>query len=187
MQLKGGKVMKNSLKVVIGLLALVMIFAQAAYSDNPVTFDVTVSVAAEASIEVVGGGPVDFGIMGIGATAVSGNPITIKNNGSGGSQTYSLALANPSGWIAVITVPGFDEYRLCAAFDSDGTVTWDPASHALTTAAAASSATKFAGDQSGSGVGYNEERSLHLRIETPSATSSPSAKIIQGIISATVD
>jgi len=179
--------MIRSLFVTIAVGTLMTVVSLTAHAANPATFVVTVSIAAEANIEVVQGGPIDFGVMRTGASAVSSSAIVIKNSGSGANQTYSLALTNPAGWTAVTATPGVDQYRLSCAFDSDGNVTWNPANHALTTSSIASTTTRFAGDETGTGVPYNAIRHLYLKMETPSSTSSPSKKSIQVTISASVD
>ena len=170
----------------VGML-VTAVYSGAFAATNSATIDVTVSITQEASISVTGG-PVAFGAMKIGGSAVSTTPIVIKNNGTGGTETYSLSLVNPSVWTAVTTAPGIDQYRLCSAFDATGTIlTWDPAVHALTTSSQASTLTKFAGSEKGAAVPYNEDRHLYLKLETPSATSSPSSKTIQVMVTASVD
>ena len=179
--------MKKCLLVIIGVVSLMITFSTAALAENPATFVVTVAIATEASIDVIQGGPIDFGIMSTGDSAVSGSAVVVRNSGSGGNQTYSLALINPTSWTAVTTTPGAEEYRLSGAFDSDGVVTWNPVNHALTTSSVASTGTKFAGDETGTGVSYNADRHLYLKMETPSTTLSPSEKSIQVTITASVD
>ncbi|MFC1624617.1 hypothetical protein ACFL28_04825 [Candidatus Omnitrophota bacterium] len=179
--------MEKHLRTIIATAVLILALSSTAGAGESETFDVTVSITASASISVTGG-PINFGTMGVGSTDVSSSAITVTNDGSGSDQTYSVALVDPSGWTAVTAAPGFDEYRLSAAFDADGaSITWSPTNHALTTTSTASSASKFAGDQSGTAVPYNETRSLYLQLETPSATASPSAKTIQVSITASVD
>lgn len=178
--------MKKFLWVVIGAVSLTMI-STPVFAVNPVTFDVKISIAVSADITVVQGGPIDFGIKDINSSAVAANPIIIKNGGSGSSQTYWLKLTNPDTWTAVTSAPGFDQYRLSAAFDNAGTgIAWSGV-HALTAESIASSLTQFAGNQTGKSVGYDEERKLWLKIETPTGTSSPGNKTIQVSISAVVD
>jgi len=178
--------MKKYLGVMICVAAFMIFVSASAFAGNPESFNVTVSISTAASITVTGG-PVSFGTMSTGSSLVSSSPVTVKNTGSGSSQTYSLSLSNPAGWSAVTTTPGFNEYRLSGAFDADGTLTWDLANHALTTSSVASSAAKFAGDETGIGVPYNADRHLYLKMETPSGTSSPSQKTIQVTITAAID
>lgn len=180
--------MMKYIGTVIGAIALMMLIPADAFAGNSASFDVRVSVAAAADVTIVSGTPADFGTMGFGASKASGTAVVIKNTGSGSNQTYSINLTNPSGWTAIATAPGADQYRLSAAFDADGSdITWDPAKHALSTASAAASAAKFAGDQTGAGVQYNTTRNLYFQMETPTVTTSPGTKAIAITITATVD
>ncbi|MDP3791306.1 MAG: hypothetical protein Q8R38_04605 [Candidatus Omnitrophota bacterium] len=172
--------------MIVGMVAIVALFSTNAFAGNSATINVTVSIAAQASISVTGG-PVDFGTMNIGAASVSTTPIVVKNNGSGGNETYSISLIDPSGWTSVITTPSTEQYRLSCAFDADGNLTWNPTNHALATSTQVSTSTKFAGDETGLHVPYNAERSLYFKIETPSSTSSTTGKIMQVVVVATVD
>ena len=175
------------LSVIIGVVAMITVASAGAFAANSATVDVTVSIAQEASISVTGG-PVAFGAMKIGDSAVSTAPVTVKNNGSGASETYSLYLNNPSGWTAVITAPGVDQYRLSCAFNADNNVaSWAPANYALTTSSQTATVSKFAGNETGAGVPYNADKHLYMKLETPSATTSSSAKTIQVVIVAVVD
>jgi len=180
--------MRKYVRIIIGAMMLIILIPVDAFAGNSASFDVKVSVAAAADVTITAGTPVDFGTMGFGAAKVSGTAVEIKNSGSGSNQTYSVQLANPSGWTAVATAPGADQYRLSAAFDADGSgITWDAAKHAVSTTSAAASATKFAGDQTGTAVPYNATRKLYFQMETPSRTSSPGAKVAAITITATVD
>ena len=179
--------MKKWIAVVIGAVVMVGICSTGAFAANTANFNVTVSIAASADITVTAGGPVDFGVKSTNSSAVSSSAIVIKNTGSGSAQTYSLNLTDPLVWRSVTTVPGVDQYRLSAAFDSAGTgVTWGT-SQALTTTSVAASATQFAGNQTGLNVAYNDSRSIWLKMETPSSTSSTSQKTIGVTITATPD
>jgi len=179
--------MKKLYLPIVWAMLFVVVFAPGAAADNPATFTVTVSIAAEANIDVVQGGPVDFGVMNAGDVAVSSQAVVIRNSGSGASQTYSLSLSNSADWTAVTTTPGVDQFRLCGAFDSNGTLSWNPANHALTTNPVAATGTRFAGDETGAGVPYNAIRHLYLRMETPQSTSTSAQQSIQVIINASVD
>ncbi|MDD5174141.1 MAG: hypothetical protein PHV48_04880 [Candidatus Omnitrophica bacterium] len=178
--------MNKWLGIVISAVVVVAVSSVGAFADNSATINVTVSIAQEASISVTGG-PVDFGTMKIGDSAVSTSAVVIKNDGSGSNQTYSLLLINPSGWTAVTTEPGVDQYRLSSAFDATGNVIWNPANHALTTSSQISTVTKFAGSETGTAVPYSADRHLYLKLETPSATSSSGSKTMQIVVTASVD
>ena len=179
--------MKKYLWIIIGVMSLMMAISVPAFATSTASFNVTVSIAASADITVVAGGPIDFGVKSTNSSAVSAAPITIKNTGSGSAETYSLNLTDPTVWKSVATAPGFDQYRLSAAFDSAGTsITWG-ATQALSTISVAASATQFAGNQTGANVPYNDQRSIWLKMETPNGTSSPTQKTIAVTISATPD
>ncbi|MCX5713239.1 MAG: hypothetical protein NT033_00155 [Candidatus Omnitrophica bacterium] len=178
--------MKKWLGIIISAVMAVAVSYAVAFAANSATINVTVSIAQKASISVTGG-PVDFGAMKIGGSSVSSSAVVVKNNGSGGNETYSLSLINPSGWTAVTAAPGVDQYRLSSAFDATGTVTWNPTNHALTTSSLPSTAAKFAGSETGTAVLYNADRHLYLKLETPSATLSSGSKTIQIVIMASVD
>ena len=179
--------MKKYLWIIIGVMSIMMAVSVPAFAANTANFNVTVSIAASADITVVTGGPIDFGVKSTNSSAVSTSAIVIKNTGSGSAETYSLNLTDPTVWKSVATAPGFDQYRLSAAFDSAGTsITWG-ATQALSTTAVAASATQFAGNQTGANVPYNDQRSIWLKMETPNGTSSPTQKTIAVTISATPD
>ena len=155
----------------VAAFALVLSGTLPAFAGNSETVQVTVTIASAADITVLSGVPVNFGVMNVNDEKVSGVPVVIKNSGSGINQTYSLQLTGATGWTPVITEPGVDQYRLSAAFDADGNgITWAPANHALTATSVAASATKFAGDETGTGVAYGIESYLYLRMETPERT-----------------
>jgi len=175
--------------IAIAIATLIATPSLMAADTDAESFNVTVSIAEDAGISI-SGGSIDFGQMSVGSEATSDSPVTVTNDGSGSNQTYSLNLTNPSGWTAVTAEPAIDQYRLQAAFDADGTLTWTPANHALTTAAVTSTGTKFAGSETadtGAGVVYAATRKLWLRLKTPSKTASTSEKTIAVTITATVD
>ena len=170
------------------MIAIAMLVSTSAFAGNSATFDVTVSIAAAADITVTQGGPIAFGTMTTSDSSVSGNAIVIQNTGSGSNQTYSLSLVNPADWTAVTGAPGAEQYRLSAAFDSDGAgISWSDTNHPLTTDAQTATGTKFAGDQTGAGVAYNELRNLYVQLETPQATSTSDQQAISVTITAQVD
>ena len=179
--------MKKYLWIIIGVMSLMMAISVPAFAANTANINVTISISASADITVTGGS-IDFGMKSINSPVISGSAIVIKNTGSGSAETYSLNLTEPAVWKSVTaTAPGFDQYRLSAAFATTGTaVTW-VTSQALTTTPVAASATQFAGDQTGLSVAYNDSRNLWLKLETPNGTSSPAQKTIAVTITATPD
>jgi hypothetical protein len=60
---------------------------------------------------------------------------------------------------------------LDAAFsDSASGISWNETNHALSTSSVTASAAKFAGDQTGVSVPYNEARKLWFKFAAPTAT-----------------
>lgn len=179
--------MKKKLLLTFGILATGLFFTLPTFAAVSEIFEVQVSIAAAASISL-SGGPINFGTMSVNTSSVSTNAVTIKNNGTGSNQTYSLSITNPTGWTAVTdTAPGFNQYRMFAAFDGDGTIEWNNANHSVSTSPTAASATKFKGDQTGTGVSWDQERKLYVKLETPQATNSQGVKAIPVTVTATVD
>lgn len=158
------------LVVVVISMALLSLAAPKAEAGISESFDITVNVLYTLSVEYDSAdvtANANLGDVTPGGSAVaSAGGITITNNGSGLNEIYSLNLANPSGWTAS-TAAGVDTYVLNAAFDADGTITWSAANHALSTSPVASTATKFAGDQTGVAVPYDAERELWFEFTPP--------------------
>lgn len=112
-----------------------------------------------------------IGTVASDSETVSSIPLIVTNNGSGANQTYSLGVINPVGWNISQTAPGANTYVLSAAFDADGSgINWSNAEHALSTTAVACSSTKFAGDQTGASVPYNQTRKLWFQFKAPTST-----------------
>lgn len=118
--------MKRFLSIIV---AAIFVFSAAAigYADTTADVDILVTIQKTISIEV-GGGPIDFGSVGIDQTVVSSGSITIRNNGSGADETITLSVASPSGWTLVPlgTTPRVEQYALGFQFSVDGLgPTWD--------------------------------------------------------------
>lgn len=162
---------KYSLMIIVSVVVMMSgIFAlnAEAASSDAVTIKVTVTPSISVSITE---DTLSFGAIAAGAAPVSATAVTVTNNGSGVNETYSLSLSNPSGWTASQTAPGSEIYVLSAAFSSAVSgITWADANHALSTTASVSSATKFAGDQTGLSVPHNATRKLWFKLEAPTAT-----------------
>jgi hypothetical protein len=103
---------------------------------------------------------------------VSGSASTVTNDGNV-TETYSLSLTNPATWVAVQAAPSAaEEYALLAKFNSGAptAASFTYADHSLSTASVASSATKFAGNQTGLSVAASAARSLWFRFNAPTST-----------------
>jgi hypothetical protein len=150
-----------------------------------VAVKVTITPSNSVSItetEIILPGPISAG-----GTVVSGAGVTVTNDGSGIAETYSLSLANPAGWTASQTAPGSETYVLNAAFSSVvAGITWNVTNQALSTSAVASTAIKFAGDQTGVSVPYGAPgvRKLWFQFKAPTATSINTQQAIAVMVTA---
>jgi hypothetical protein len=109
--------------------------------------------------------------------------ITVRNDGNV-NATYSLNLVDPQGWTALQAQQGAETYILNAAFDTDGSLEWQEAIHALSVEPVMSNSTRFAGDQAGTNVEPSGERTLWFQFKAPTQTSVDSEQSIQVIVSA---
>lgn len=151
--------------------AILFLFASSVYAASSDSVTVKVTITPSISVNITES-TLALGSIAAGSTKLSATAVTVNNDGSGISETYSLSLTNPSGWTASQTAAGSETYVLNAAFDADGAgITWSEANHALSTTATAASLTKFAGDQTGISVPYNSVRKLWFQFKAPTATS----------------
>ena len=151
-------------------LATGLLISGAAFGASSDSVSVTVTITQEISINIVEA-TVALGTLAKGSTAVSSTSAEVVNDGSGITETYSLSLTNPGGWTA--GTPGLDTYRLAAMFNTTQPASGDYATIAnfeLTTTPQASTGTKFAGNQAGASVPWDESRYLWFRFEAPTAT-----------------
>jgi len=137
-------------------------------ATNPANINVTVTVQ---TLSVSASGPIAFGSVTAGSSTVAGDSSHVVNDGNI-TETYSISLANPAGWTAVQAVPGAEQYVMSVMFNATEPAVGDftYADHALTTTPTASSATKFAGDQTGLSVAASGVRYLWFKFEAPSST-----------------
>lgn len=142
-------------------------FASAVFAANPATIDVTVTVQ---NISISTTGPIAYGVVATSSTTVSASASTVTNDGNV-TETYDLKLINPGGWTATSGAPGSETYRLSAQFNSSQpTAVSFAADHDLTTTDQTSSATIFAGDETGLSVAAAATRSLWFKFEAPTST-----------------
>lgn len=156
-------------RLTVGLaICLVLVFcASAVHAANPATIDVTVTVQ---NLSISTTGPIAFGTVAVSSTTVSSGASTVTNDGNV-TETYDLKLTDPAGWTAVSGAPGAEEYRLSAQFNAaQPTAVSFAADHDLTTTDQTSSATIFAGDQTGLSVAASGARSLWFKFESPTST-----------------
>ena len=157
----------NRLVVGAGICLAIVFCASAVHAINPATIDVTVTIQ---NLSVSATGPIAFGTVLTSSTTVSASASTVTNDGNV-TETYDLKLTNPGGWTATAGAPGSETYRLSAQFNAAApTAVSFAADHDLTTADQTSSATIFAGDQTGLSVAASGARSLWFKFEAPTST-----------------
>ncbi len=144
-------------------------WASAVQAANPATVNVTVTIQ---NLSVSATGPIAFGNVAASSETVSTDSSHVINDGNV-TETYSLDLTDPGGWMAVQAAPVAEEYCLSAQFNATQptAVSFTYADHALSTTSTACSATKFAGDQTGLSVAASAARYLWLKFEAPTSTS----------------
>jgi len=155
------------LKGTICFLAVVF-WTSAIRAANPATINVTVTIQ---NLSVSATGPIAFGTVVASSLTVSSDSSRVVNDGNV-TETFWLMLTNPGGWTAVQAAPVAEQYCLSAQFNSNKptAVSFTYANHALSTTSTASSASKFAGDQTGLSVSATGGRNLWLKFEAPSST-----------------
>jgi hypothetical protein len=152
------------------LAALGLLATGVAHAANPVTITVTVTIQ-NLSVSV-SGSTVAFGTVTASSQTVSGSASNVTNDGNV-TETYSLSLTNPASWTADQAAPSTAEhYALLAQFNSSAPAagTFSYANHALSTSSVASSATKFAGDETGLSVAVSGVRHMWFRMNAPTST-----------------
>ena len=148
-------------------LTLAVLWGSAAYAANPATIDVTVTIQ---NLSVTATGPIAFGVVVASSTTVSTDSAHVVNDGNV-AETYDIKLTDPGSWTAVAGAPGSEEYRLSAQFNSaEPTAVSFAADHDLATTDQTSSATIFAGDQTGLSVAASAARYLWFKFEAPTST-----------------
>ncbi len=155
--------------IVLTASLLAMTLAGPAFAANPATITVTVTIQ---NLSVSTSGSIAFGTVLSASQTVSGTSSTVTNDGNA-TETYSLNLTNPTTWTAVQAAPTIaEDYALLAIFNSTAPLAtaFSYANHALSTSAIASSATKFAGDQTGLSVVASGTRKLWFRFNAPTST-----------------
>ncbi len=153
-----------------GVIGLAMLLAgspvQAATTDS---VNITVTVTCTLSVNIPQTA-LALGSVLTGQTVQSGGAAAVTNDGTCATETFAVSLANPAGWTASQVSSGANQYVLNAAFDGDGSLAWSNVNHALSTAPVASSATKFASDQSGLNVPAGQVRQLWFQFSAPTST-----------------
>ncbi len=174
-------------KFLAGILTMLLFLGFAVCVEADQTDSVAVKVTILSSISVdITETEVVLASVSTGGTTASTTEVTVTNTGSGIDETYSLNLIDPTDWTASQTAPDAEVYVLNAAFNSDGTLTWDETNHALSTTSVVCTSSQFAGDQTGVSVPYNEVRKLWFQFQAPTATSVTTQQSITVTITAQV-
>lgn len=174
--------MQKTIKALMLLVAIALLSTgEQAWGVNPATISVTVTIQ---NLSVSATGPIAYGTVIASSETVSGSGSTVTNDGNV-TETYSLSLTNPS-WTAVQAAPAAEQYALLAQFNATAptAVSFTYANHALSTTPTASSATKFAGGQTGLSVAAAATRSLWLRFNAPTSTAVTTQQTITVTITA---
>ncbi len=160
------KVNSQSMKIT-GVLLFLIFCTSAVQAANPATIDVTVTIQ---NLSISTTGPIAYGVVATSSTTVSASASTVTNDGNV-TETYDVKLTDPAGWTATAAAPGAETYRLSAQFNAaQPTGGSFAADHDLTTTDQTSSATIFAGDQTGLSVAASAARSLWFKFEAPTST-----------------
>ena len=168
----------NRKKLTLGLvlMALGLVFVLAprpvyAISAQSAAINVTVTISGSLSVSVA---PTSyaFGSIGSGVGSVSATSITVTNDSDTFTETFNLSATNSANW-TLSSAQGTDNFVLAAVFSSGrpGSSFVD-ANRRLTTSSQASSATVFAGNQTGLSVTTSATRILWFELVTPNSTSS---------------
>ena len=174
---------KVSLLTFVAILALALLVpASKAFAASSDTVSVTVTISATISVTITEG-PIDFGPLSVGATAISSGALIVTNDGSGIAETYSLSCSNTAAWDAAATASA-DHFVLSAQFNSDQPTSFDAVNDVLSNTPVAATATKFAGNETGVSVAHNAERDLWLEIQTPTTTAATAQQTITLTVSA---
>ncbi len=170
--------MQKAIKALVLLAAVALVSTGGvAWGINPATISVTVTIQ---NLSVSATGPIAFGTVVASSETVSGSGSTVTNDGNV-TETYSLSLTNPGTWVADQAAPTLAEhYALLAQFNTIAptAVSFTYANHALSTTSTASSATMFAGNQSGLSVAAAAANTLWFRFNAPTSTAVTSVQTI---------
>jgi hypothetical protein len=147
--------MKRILSIVT-ITAFLFSNALSAFAGPSGAVQVTVTISKTLSIAVTGG-PIDFGSLGVGETAVSATAVSVTNDGSGADETVTLTVTDPvpgPNWTQ--GTPGNEVYRI--SFQA-----------AATQPAAGDANWKLPADYS-EVLSYDETDSVWIKLETPTVT-----------------
>lgn len=124
----------------------------------------------------------DFGKVELGSVNQSSTFVIVTNVGT--PATYALNLLNPAAWTASQTAAGNEAYVLNAAFNSDSSITWNMADHALSDTPVICSLSKFAGNENGVNVPAAAIRHLWLQFNAPTDSIVDTVQTIKILVTA---
>jgi len=167
-------------------LALVMPVGQV-FAAESATIGLSVTITSTLSVSV-DTPSVDFGPIATddhrqmtdsGGPAPNG-PIVVTNDGSGIDEDYWLSCSDSENW-DLGSVEDSDVFVMEAEFNTNSPIGFG---HPLSNDPTESTATVFAGDQTGENVPYNADRNLWLRISTPTTSSVTGAQTMTVTVTA---
>jgi len=147
-----------ALTVAVFLMTVAITGVQAAQSGN---ITITVSVVPTLSVEL-SGSSIALGAVAVGSTTESG-VITVKNNGSGAAEKFTLSLAYDGPWTSG-TSAGDETFALKAAF---GTDSWSAVDAAVSDS-----------------VAYNQTEELKFQFKAPTSTTVTSQQAFTATVTA---
>ena len=160
-------------------ILLAAIVSAASVANAAVSDQITVTVTIQ-NLSVAATGDIAFGAVTTSSATVSTGSTSVQNDGNI-TETFSLDLTDPTVWTAVQAAPSAaEEYALLAQFNATqpGVGTFTYVDHALSTTSTASSASQFAGDQTGLSVPSGGTRILWFRFNAPVSTGETTEKTI---------
>lgn len=160
------------MKRLVSLAGLFLVVSGAVYAANPDTVEVSMTPTVTYSVQITPpGGGFAFGNVSLNTSNVHSSVATVKNNGdvSADWKIKGIALNN---WV-LGAAPGSNTVRLMAVLKSSlATVAeFDTTNDVINAGEANMDATLYSVNQDGNNVPAAGERSLSLRLDTPTDTS----------------
>lgn len=163
---------KKMLAMVVLGLGLVG-FGKSASAANFASASVKVTLTGTLSMSIVGSTFTTLSAVAPGGSAIATSSITVLNDSAGIVETFTLKSFDSTPWTLVNT-PGFNQFAMQAVFNTvaPAEATFVVGDDSLTTADKVSTATVFAGNQSGAAVPPGQARGLWVRFQAPTSTTS---------------
>jgi len=161
------------------LLALVVLglgimgLGKSASAANFASASVNVTLSGTLSMSIVGSTFTILSSVAPGGSVIAVSSITVMNDSTGIVETFTLRSFDSTPWTLVNT-PGFNQFALQALFNSvaPAAASFVVGEDSLTTAEKVSTASVFAGNQSGAAVPPGQSRGLWVRFQAPTSTTS---------------